>query len=191
MGVFEYIGVLISVIMGLGITHLATGATKLIQHRDEVRFYLPHMIWTLNILIYILLIWWGMFSWSGHDDWYAYEYLFITSYAIVSFFLAAMLYPWDMTKDIDISAYFFKNRVWFFSTLLIAWWIDVPAALLKANAGLRPIPEGYFGFIGIQTLIACIGIGTRNRLIHLILSIVFLVLVFILVLFSAQSRISG
>ena len=122
MGVFEYIGVLVSVIMGLGITHLATGATKLIQHRDEVRFYLPHMIWTLNILIYILLIWWGMFSWSGHDDWYAYEYLFITSYAIVSFFLAAMLYPWDMSRDIDVDAYFFKNRIWFFGTLLVAWW---------------------------------------------------------------------
>ena len=28
MGVFEYIGVLISVIMGLGITHLATGMSK-------------------------------------------------------------------------------------------------------------------------------------------------------------------
>ena len=31
MGIFEYLGVLVSVIMGLGITHLATGATKLIS----------------------------------------------------------------------------------------------------------------------------------------------------------------
>jgi len=44
MGVFEYIGVLVSVIMGLGITHLATGTSKLIQHRSEVRLYLPHML---------------------------------------------------------------------------------------------------------------------------------------------------
>ena len=29
MGIFEYLGVLISVIMGLGITHLATGAAFL------------------------------------------------------------------------------------------------------------------------------------------------------------------
>ena len=191
MGVFEYIGVLVSVIMGLGITHLATGATKLIQYRDEVRFYLPHMIWTINILIYILLIWWGMFSWSGHEDWHAYEYLFITAYAIVSFFLAAMLYPWDMPRQIDITEYFFKNRVWFFGALLVAWWIDVPATLLKASAGLRPVPQGYIGFIGVQTLIACIGIATRNRLVHLLLAIVFLVLALALVLFSNQSRITG
>jgi hypothetical protein len=190
MGVFEYIGVLISVIMGLGITHLATGATKLIQHRDEVRFYLPHVIWTVNILIYILLIWWGMFSWSGHDDWYAYEYLFITSYAIISFFLAATLYPWDMSKDIDVREYFFKNRIWFFGALFVAWSIDIPATLIKAGAGLRPIPQGYFGFIGVQMLIAGIGIGSRNHVVHLLLSIVFFAIVVILVLFSAQARIS-
>jgi hypothetical protein len=118
MGVFEYIGVLISVIMGLGITHLATGATKLIQRRDEVRFYLPHALWTLNVLMYILLIWWSMFWWSGHEDWYAYQYMFITLYAIVLFFLAAMLYPWDMDKGFDIRAYFFRNRIWFFGRCL-------------------------------------------------------------------------
>ena len=35
MGIFEYLGVLISVIMGLGITHPAIGASKLVQHRDQ------------------------------------------------------------------------------------------------------------------------------------------------------------
>ena len=33
MGVFEYIGVLVSVIMGLGITHLAMAATGLVTRR--------------------------------------------------------------------------------------------------------------------------------------------------------------
>ena len=65
MAVFEYLGVLISVIMGLGITHLATGASKLIQNRGTVRLYVPHLLWTLNVLIYILLVWWGMFWWSN------------------------------------------------------------------------------------------------------------------------------
>jgi len=41
VGVFEYIGVLISVIMGLAITHLAVGASKLC---------LPHALWTINVI---------------------------------------------------------------------------------------------------------------------------------------------
>jgi len=190
MGVFEYIGVLISVIMGLGVTHLATGATKLIQHREQVRFYLPHMLWTANILIFILLIWWGMFTWSGHDEWYAYEYLFITSYAIVSFFLAAMLYPWDMAKDIDVREYFFKNRVWFFSALLIAWWIDIAETLVKVDADLRSIPQGYFGFVSTQMLLAIVGIGSRNNIVHGLLPVIFFASLLILVIFSAQAQIN-
>ena len=189
MGIFEYIGVLISVIMGLGITHLATGATKLIQHRDEVKFYLPHMLWTVNILLFILLIWWGMFSWSDHNTWYAFEYLFITLYAIVAFFLASMLYPWDMAKDIDVREYFFRSRIWFFSALLIAWCIDGIETIIKADAGLRPIPQGYFGFLGVQLLIALIGIGSRNQFVHTVLSVIFFAFLFILVLFSAQNQI--
>lgn len=191
MGVFEYIGVLISVIMGLGITHLATGATKLIQHRDEVRFYLPHLLWTVNILVYILLIWWGLFAWSLHDDWYAYEYLFITLYAIVLFFLASMLYPWDMEKDIDVRKYFFKNRFWFFGALFVAWWIDVPETLVKAGAGLRPMPQGYFGFVGAQMLIALVGIGTRNHIVHMLLPVVFFVIAVSFVLMSSLGQIGA
>ena len=189
MDVFEYIGVLISVIMGVGVTHLAIGATKLIQHRDEVRFYLPHMVWTANILIFILLIWWGMFAWSAHDNWHAHEYLFITTYAIVSFFLAAMLYPWDMPGNINVRDYFFRNRIWFFSGLLVAWCVDVAETHIKVDAGLREIPPGYFGFIGAQMLLAITGIVFRNKTVHIVLPVAFLVSLLILVLFSTEAQI--
>lgn len=191
MGVFEYIGVLISVIMGLGITHLATGATKLIQNRDQVRFYLPHALWTVNILVYILLIWWGLYWWSSHDNWYAYEYLFITAYSVVLFFLAAMLYPWDMDKDIDVQAYFFRNRLWFFGAMLLAWTIDVPETMIKAAAGLRPLPQEYFLFVGLHLAMAVTGLVTRNRVVHLLLPVAWFSLTLYYVLMSTLGRIFG
>jgi hypothetical protein len=191
MGVFEYIGVLISVIMGLGITHLATGATKLIQNRDQVKPYLPHALWTINILVFILLIWWGMYWWSSHDNWYAYEYLFITVYSVVLFFLAAMLYPWDMAKDIDVQAYFFRNRVWFFGAMFVAWCIDIPETLIKAAADLRPLPQEYFLFIGLHLGIATAGLVTRNQTIHLLLPICWFALTVYYVLMSTLGQIFG
>jgi hypothetical protein len=176
MGVFEYIVVLISVIMGLGITHLATGATKLIQNRDKVRFYLPHAIWTVNVLIYILMIWWSMFWWSGHEDWYAYEYLFITLYSIVLFFLAAMLYPWDMDKDIDVRAYFFRNRTWFFGGMAVAWLIDIPETLVKSKVDLRAVPEEYYVFVGLELAIAVTGLVSQHRIVHTLLPFAWMLL---------------
>jgi len=191
MGVFEYIGVLVSVIMGLGITHLATGATKLIQHRDQVKFYLPHTLWTVNALVFILLIWWGMFWWSAHEEWYAYEYLFITLYAIVLFFLSSMLYPWDMDKDIDVREYFFRNRLWFFGALLLAWCLDIPETMLKAYAGLRPLPQEYFLFVGLHVAIAVTGLSTRRHFVHLVLPILWFMLTVYYVLLSTLGQISA
>ena len=189
MGVFEYIGVLISVIMGLGITHLATGATKLIQNRDSVRFYVPHALWTINVLVYILLIWWAMFWWSGHDQWYAYEYLFVTLYAIVLFFMAAMLYPWDMDKNIDVRAYFFRQRTWFFGAMFLAWCLDIPETMFKASADLRPLPQEYFLFVGLHLAMAATGFVTRHRLVHLLLPVLWFSLTIFYALMSTVGRI--
>jgi hypothetical protein len=191
MGIFEYLGVLISVIMGLGITHLATGATKLIQHRDGVRLYLPHALWTINVLMFILLIWWGMFWWSAHDNWYAYEYLFITLYAIVLFFLASMLYPWDMKEDIDVREYFLKNRLWFFGAMFFAWVLDIPETVAKAGAELRPVPPGYFWFVGLHLAIAAIGLSTRKHLVHLLLPVIWLSITVYYVLMSSLGFIAA
>ena len=191
MGIFEYLGVLVSVIMGLGITHLATGATKLIQHREDVRLYLPHALWTINILVYILLIWWGMFWWSGHENWYAYEYLFITLYAIVLFFLASMLYPWDMSKDTNVREYFFKNRLWFFGALFFAWCIDVPQTLIMAREDLRPVPQEYSLFIGLQLALAATGIIMRKHIVHLLLPLLWFSLTVYYVLMSTLGHIAS
>lgn len=185
MGIFEYLGVLISVIMGLGITHLATGAAKLIQHRDSVRLYLPHALWTINVLLFILLIWWGMFWWSGHDSWYAYEYLFITFYAIVLFLLASILYPWDMKEDFDVREYFLKNRRWFYGVLFLAWCLDIPETVAKSSVDLRPVPAAYFWFVGIHLAIAAIGLMTRKHIVHVLLPILFLLAVVFYVLMSS------
>lgn len=191
MGVFEYIGVLVSVIMGLGITHLATGATKLIQHRDKVRFYVPHAIWTVNILIYILIIWWGMFRWSEHQNWFAYEYLFITLYAIVLFFLASMLYPWDMDKNIDVEKFFSRHRRWFFGALFLAWCLDIPETVIKSTADLRAIPQDYAVFVSLHLAIALTGFSTRNRIVHLVLPILWISLTVYYVLLSIVGQISA
>jgi len=176
MGVFEYIGVLISVIMGLAITHLAVGASKLIQNRATSKLCLPHALWTLNVLLYILMIWWSMFWWSGLEDWTAYHYLGITVYAIVMFLMAAMLYPYDMDNNIDIEAYFFKNRIWFFSLMMIAWILDIPETVGKEITGVREMPPRYFIFVSSMIALAIIGIVSSNRGVHRALPIAWLLL---------------
>ena len=46
---FDYLGVLISVILGLALTHLLLGTSRLIQERDSVKPYWVQLVWTLNV----------------------------------------------------------------------------------------------------------------------------------------------
>jgi hypothetical protein len=166
MSLFEYLGVLISVVMGLGITHLLTGISKVIQHRDTVRVYWVHVLWTVNILLYIIVIWWGLFWWSKLPEWSFFEFLFVTLYAIALFLLAALLYPWDIPLDFDFRRYFLENRAWFFGLQAIAWCIDIPETILKADMGLRDLPEGYVFFVSILLTLSLVGAFTRSRRFH-------------------------
>jgi hypothetical protein len=109
----------------------------------------------------------------------------------VLFFLAAMLYPWDMDKDIDVRAYFFRNRLWFFGAMFVAWCIDIPETLDKAVADLRPVPQEYFLFVGLHLRMATAGLVTRNHIVHLLLPIIWLALTVYYVLMSTLGQIFG
>lgn len=166
MALFEYLGVLISVVMGLGITHLLIGTSKVIEHRDSIRVYWVHSVWTVNILIYILVIWWGMFWWSSLEEWSFYHFLFVTLYAVALFLLAAVLYPWDFPSDFDFEEHFLKNRAWFFGIQFVAWCIDVPETMVKAGAGLREPPQLYLLFIALMLPLNLVAAFTGNRRYH-------------------------
>lgn len=172
---FAYLGVLISIIMGLAITHLLVGISKVVQKRSTVRVSWAQVLWTASLLVYVLAIWWGMFWWNDLAAWRVHEFLFITLYAIALFMLAAMLYPWDMADDFDGPAYFDSNRVWFFSMYAAAWIIDVPETLLKAGSDLRGVPQSYAVFVGLKLLIAATGMKARSRRIQRVLPVADLV----------------
>jgi len=169
--VFEYLSVLVSVILGLGITHLLAGTSKMIHHRNTMRLFWPHIVWTVNLLILILAIWWGMFWWSTLHDWFFFQFLFIATYSIFLFLSAGMLYPWTIPADFDFEQHFMHNRRWFFGFVLAGWVIDIPETLLKADIGLRDTPTMYLVFAGWNIASCLLGIVIGNRTAQLVLSL--------------------
>ena len=191
MALFEYLGVLISVVMGLAITHLLTGVTNMIHHRSSVRLSWPHLLWTLDILIYVIAVWWGMFWWSQLEAWGFFQFLFVTLYAIVLYLIAAILYPRNFDADFDAVRHFEASRGWFFGLMITAWFIDVPETLLKANIGLRDAPAGYFAFVGLMVTYGAIGIGFKNRVVQHALPVVWLATIISYLGMTTLSRIAS
>lgn len=44
---FEYVSILVSIILGLGITQIISSFTDLLYHYKEIKFYWPHTLWVL------------------------------------------------------------------------------------------------------------------------------------------------
>src|ERR1039458_2325111 len=187
---FSYLGVLISVILGLALTHLLVGLSKMIQLRESVKIYWVQVVWTINVILYVLALWWGMFWWNKLQVWTIEEFLFIIGYSIVVFMLASMLSPWDFAHGLDFEQYFFANKSWFFTIFLVATLMDIPETLEKGISNLREVPRQYVIFIPIAlTILVTALFSARNR-VHGVLGISWLVLILAYLAFTSLARIA-
>lgn len=189
---FDYFAVLISVILGLGLTHLLRGLAKLIQMRHKIRPYWVHVVWTLNVIIWVLAIWWGMFWWRGLQAWTIEWFYFLVVYAILQFMWAAMLFPPEVTGHLDCEEHFFANRHWFFGLQLAVILMDIPETLVKGTAKLRAVPDQYVFLIVTLLSITLVALLSKTRRVHAVLSVLFLAAMLGYVLFiPLMSRIAA
>ncbi|MDX1405458.1 MAG: hypothetical protein R3192_13010 [Woeseiaceae bacterium] len=166
MGVFEYLGVILSVIMGLGVTHILAGLSKTIHHRKTVTTYWVQALWAINVLIYIVTIWWGMFWWSGQQEWSYFQFMLLILYAILLFLAASLIFPWDFADDFDFRKHFYDTRPWFFAVLALAWTVDIPETVAKSDVGLRGLPDAYSAFVIPHIALNVIAASWSNESYH-------------------------
>ena len=171
MDSFEYISTLLSIIIGLGITHLLIGISRLINNPKGVKIYWIHLVWTLFIFIYMIAFWWFEYKFSSINEWTFQLYLFIILYTVLLFFLCVINMPFHFPEN--FKDYYFKSRKWFFSVLLIINIVDVIDGFLKGSDHMASLGMGYAIFITVFIILSIVAIFVRKELIHGTIVIVF------------------
>jgi hypothetical protein len=90
------------------------------------------VLWTANVVIYVLGIWFGMYWWKGLEVWTVEWFFFIAGYAVVIFMWASMLYPPEFSSGLQCEAYFFGNRR-LHAVLPIAWLVTILSYLFLTS----------------------------------------------------------
>lgn len=107
---FEYVTVLISIILGLGITQVLTGIADLFHKSERVRLYWPHILWIGFVLVLHIQEWWVTYELKNYHPWRLPTFLFILLYPINLFVLARMLFPASLKgKRIDLKEFYLHN----------------------------------------------------------------------------------
>lgn len=89
MSAYEHVAVFVSIVFGLGLTHLLTGA---IQRFYEKRGEYLQAAYTVNALVVTTIAWWTLFQ--ARDDVWTFDLYFVTVlWALCQFGLCVAIYP--------------------------------------------------------------------------------------------------
>ena len=172
MQAFEYLGVLVSVVIGLAMTHFVLGIIRVIHSRDSTNVYWVHLLWVFNVLYLLLGFWWFFYAWQSLPDWSRAAYYLFMAYALSLSIAAGLLFPLTGTVS-NFQKFFYEHSRWFFGFLILTNILDVIEVIAKANIGIRPIPEVYFPFMAFMFVGLAIAMFTSNRRFHGVFVILF------------------
>jgi hypothetical protein len=181
MDQFEYVMVLVSIIIGLGITHILLGISGIIDRLsrkdDRLELSLAHASWLGYCFAWLVMFWWWEYRFSTRvSDWTFGLYVFLIFYAVTLFLLQAVLVPRTWDGVTSLKDYFLERRVWFYSILMFGIILDQLDGYLKG--GLEYIVQtGVINLAHTAAIvpIVIIGIRTTNIRFHNIAATIMLV----------------
>jgi hypothetical protein len=183
---FDYIALLVSIVIALGITRILTGLGKILQLRGSLDVYSIHVIWTLNVLLWLLLNWWILYRWRTFEQWTFFLFLFVLISPTLAFMLSVLLLPEPLERDLDLRRHFYENNGRFFALAALLPPIDAIDTLLKGRAHFLAQGPLYVVTLALIFILCVAGALTRNERYHAAFAVFFLL--YILAFISINLR---
>ena len=174
MSSFEFLSVLISVVVGLGIANVLTGVGRLLHRHKEISVSVAFVAWTFFLFLYMVIYWWTIvFGWQEWQDWNLLIFLFVLTYGIILFLLSVVLYPTDMQPSWDPHSRFIDMRKWFFGLFVVLVFVEFLDSYLKTH--LDDFSTPYLLLLGLWLAGVIVGWNSQNRRTHAFISVILLV----------------
>lgn len=120
MSLFEFISVMVSIVLGLSLATMLTGVSRLVRCPGGVRFYLPFGVWLLNLLLLHFLLWWSFWD-IRNVDWNYAKFLLAILQPLAVFLITTILIPVETgSGSVCLRDRFQEGRRWFFAVFLVA-----------------------------------------------------------------------
>ena len=168
MGAFEYLSVLISIILALGMTRVLGGVGEMLQADSRRHIYWVHAIWIVNLFLYLVVAWWIFYRWRNQQPWTFFLFIFVLISPTILYLASLLLFPreGDVDLAIDYKTHFYANHRAFFILFALFTPVDIVDSLLKGIPHFSALGPQYF----VSTLLYFAGLTTaaitRNERYH-------------------------
>jgi hypothetical protein len=177
MAAFEYLSVLISIILALGMTRVLAGVGEMLQARSRRHIYWVHTIWIINLFLYLVIAWWIFYRWRDQQSWNFYLFVFVLFSPTLLYLASVLLFPreGDIDRVVNYKTHYYANHRAFFILFGLFTPVDIVDSLLKGVPHFLSLGPVYFAsgllfFVGLVT--AAI---TRTERYHEFYAVFFLV----------------
>ena len=132
MGLFEFLMVLVSIIGGLGVTEILTGAARTLRSRTSVRLYWVHLFLVVALFLALLQQWWETWGLRDESEWSFPALLLLLGAPVCLFLMAHLVFPEPVEKA-DFEDYYYQQ--------MRPIWI-LGAVAVTASTAFRPLVFG-------------------------------------------------
>jgi len=185
---FEFISVLLSIVVGLALTRLLSGFGRALELRRNLKFFWIQGVWAANIALALVVFWWAtLFSHVEHEVWLFSNFALLLSYSVLLFLQAVLIIPTDLAKSTDLEDHFFSVRPWFFSIGVLVALAELGDTFLHGGIGrILEFGPQYISLVTFGVVLNLVGARTKNPWFHGVfcLAYFFGVVAWILVRFS-------
>jgi CheY-like chemotaxis protein len=143
---------------GLSLGESGTGKELIAQavhERKQARFDSVHMVWTAGVFLNLVLNWWVLFSWRGHEVWSFTLFLSLIVWAVALYMPVVFLYPTHKPPRESWAVVFSSNRQWFLGGFAFFAAADIWVTALRGGLFDPPI---YLPFVGHYFLLWVAGV---------------------------------
>jgi hypothetical protein len=154
---FSYLSVLLSIIIGLGLTQILTAVGRIIRHRDRVRADWLPLLWAAVLLVVYVQVWWSMFGLRFVREWTFVSFLAVLAQTATLYLMAAVVLPEQLDEPrVDLAVYYDQHHRWFFGFFLATLIVSVIKDVI-INGGLPgPLNLGFHIFLAAASVSALI-----------------------------------
>ncbi len=140
MSSFEYVMVIIAIIMGFGITTLLKGTVESMRSESTLTPGLLHSVWIVSLLVQQVGLWAVRWNGERREGWPALVLLAFLLAPILLYTQAELLFPRG-GRVVKLTEYFIENRRPFF-TLMILGYLGGAFGPFIFYEGATPVFEG-------------------------------------------------
>jgi hypothetical protein len=109
---FEYIFAVASILIGLAITELLTGFSRVLRH--ELKLSWLHLLWVIVVFQVQLQLAWGFWNLRSKENWLYPEFLLVISGPVLLYIAASVLFPRSSATDQNLGIHLLERRRSFF-----------------------------------------------------------------------------